>query len=32
LEKGIQQHFGLAGCPLKFSLAGKEARYQEDKT
>ena len=32
LEKGIQQHFGLAGCPLKFSLAGKEARYQEEKT
>ena len=32
LEKGIQQKFGLSGCPLKFSLAGKEARYQEDKT
>jgi len=31
LEKGIQQKFGLSGCPLKFSLAGKEARYQEDK-
>ena len=32
LEKGIQQKFGLSGCPLKFSLAGKEARYQEDKS
>ena len=32
LEKGIQQNFGLAGCPLKFSLAGKEIRYQEEKT
>ena len=31
LEKGIQKKFGLSGCPLKFSLAGKEARYQEDK-
>ena len=31
LEKGIQQKFGLSGCPLKFSLAGKEARYQEEK-
>ncbi len=31
LEKGIQQRFGLAGCPLKFSLAGKEARYTEEK-
>lgn len=31
LEKGIQQRFGLAGCPLKFSLAGKEARYAEEK-
>ena len=31
LEKGIHQRFGLAGCPLKFSLAGKEARYTEDK-
>ena len=31
LEKGIQQKFGLSGCPLKFSLAGKEARYQQDK-
>ena len=31
LEKGIQKKFGLAGCPLKFSLAGKEARYQEDR-
>jgi len=31
LEKGIQQKFGLSGCPLKFSLAGKEARYQEVK-
>jgi GTP-binding protein len=31
LEKGIHKKFGLAGCPLKFSLAGKEARYQEDK-
>lgn len=32
LEKGIQQKFGLAGCPLKFSLTGKEIRYQEDKS
>lgn len=32
LEKGIQQRFGLAGCPLKFSLAGKEARYKEEQT
>ncbi|MDG1138171.1 MAG: ribosome biogenesis GTPase Der [Opitutales bacterium] len=32
LEKGIQQRFGLAGCPLKFSLAGKEARYKEEPT
>ena len=32
LEKGIQQKFDLAGCPLKFSLAGKEVRYQEEKT
>ena len=31
LEKGIQQRFGLSGCPLKFSLAGKEARYTEEK-
>ena len=31
LEKGIHQKFGLAGCPLKFSLAGKEARYKEEK-
>lgn len=31
LEKGIHQRFGLAGCPLKFSLAGKEARYTEEK-
>lgn len=31
LEKGIHQKFGLSGCPLKFSLAGKEARYTEDK-
>jgi GTP-binding protein len=31
LEKGIQQRFGLAGCPLKFSLAGKEARYKEEQ-
>ena len=31
LEKGIQQRFGLSGCPLKFSLAGKEARYKEEK-
>ena len=31
LEKGIQQKFGLSGCPLKFSLAGKEARYQDEK-
>ena len=31
LEKGIQKRFGLSGCPLKFSLAGKEARYQEEK-
>ena len=31
LEKGIQQKFGLSGCPLKFSLAGKEQRYQEEK-
>jgi GTP-binding protein len=31
LEKGIQQKFGLSGCPLKFSLAGKEARYKEEK-
>ena len=23
LEKGIHQRFGLSGCPLKFSLAGK---------
>ena len=30
LEKGIHQKFGLAGCPLKFSLAGKEARYTDD--
>ncbi len=30
LEKGIQQRFGLSGCPLKFSLAGKEARYKEE--
>ena len=28
--KGIQQRFGLS-CPLKFSLAGKEARYKEEK-
>jgi GTP-binding protein len=32
LEKGIQQRFGLAGCPLKFSLAGKEARYKEEQS
>ena len=25
LEKGIHQKFGFSGCPLKFSLAGKEA-------
>ena len=31
LEKGIQKEFGLSGCPLKFSLAGKEARYKEEK-
>ena len=31
LEKGIQKRFGLSGCPLKFSLAGKEARYTEEK-
>lgn len=31
LEKGIHKKFGLAGCPLKFSLAGKEARYTEDQ-
>ena len=31
LEKGIQKRFGLSGCPLKFSLAGKEARYKEDQ-
>jgi len=31
LEKGIQREFGLSGCPLKFSLAGKEARYKEEK-
>ena len=31
LEKGIHQKFGLSGCPLKFSLAGKEARYTEEK-
>lgn len=31
LEKGIHQKFGLAGCPLKFSLAGKEARYTDEK-
>jgi len=31
LEKGIQQRFGLSGCPLKFSLAGKEARYKEEQ-
>lgn len=31
LEKGIQKRFGLSGCPLKFSLAGKDARYQEEK-
>ena len=31
LEKGIHQRFGLSGCPLKFALAGKEARYTEDK-
>ena len=30
LEKGIQQKFGLSGCPLKFSLAGKEARYTDN--
>ena len=30
LEKGIQQKFGLAGCPLKFSLTGKEIRYKEE--
>ena len=27
LEKSITGHFSLIGCPLKFSLAGKEARY-----
>ena len=32
LEKGIQKEFGLSGCPLKFSLAGKEARYKEEKS
>jgi GTPase len=32
LEKGIQKQFGLSGCPLKFSLAGKEARYKEEKS
>ena len=32
LEKGIQKKFGLSGCPLKFSLAGKEARYKEEKS
>jgi GTP-binding protein len=31
MEKGIQKKFGLSGCPLKFSLAGKEARYKEEK-
>ena len=31
LEKGIQQKFGLSGCPLKFSLAGKEQRYLEEQ-
>lgn len=31
LEKGIQRKFGLSGCPLKFSLAGKEARFREEK-
>ena len=31
LEKGIQQKFGLSGCPLKFSLSGKEQRYSEEK-
>lgn len=31
LEKGIQKRFGLSGCPLKFSLAGKEARYKEEQ-
>ena len=31
LEKGMQKKFGLSGCPLKFSLAGKEARYQDEK-
>jgi GTP-binding protein len=31
LEKGIQKKFGLSGCPIKFSLAGKEARYQEER-
>lgn len=31
LERGIQQKFGLSGCPLKFSLAGKEQRYQDEK-
>lgn len=30
LEKGIQQRFGLSGCPLKFSLAGKEARFTQN--
>lgn len=29
LEKGITTHFGLAGCPLKFILSGKEERYKE---
>ena len=32
MEKGIQKKFGLSGCPLKFSLAGKEARYKEEKS
>ena len=32
LEKGIQKEFGLSGCPLKVSLAGKEARYKEEKS
>jgi len=31
LERGIQKRFGLSGCPLRFSFAGKEARYQEEK-
>ena len=31
LEKGIQKRFGLSGCPLKFSLAGKEVRYKEEQ-